>query len=409
MATSSVDRRSTTEPVRSITVDLAARIRRRRESVGETRVVLDYHAISPIAHVDEPTNRGTVLERLLDYVDPVFDGRLPPNAYVWGPSGSGKSAVVTALLDQLRRVGTRSGSVIHTSTRGGTNAAPALVYVDTRHASSEFGLYQTVLDGMLDESVPKHGVGTDTLRSRLAETLADDRRLLVAFDHVDEPGTQSLASLVSAFDGMADSLSWLAIGHRPPSELSIDGPPERIEVPAYRDLALVDILTARASAGMARRAIEHEQLRRIAVWADGNAHDALCVLFAAADEAALAGVSGVREHDLHVGMDALPRPAVSLGRVFALSVNRQQVLARLVEIDDDQRASVDAAATAVAATPSVELSKGTVKRLLYELAEIGIVERVSEERSVGAGRSPSRLEPRFPTRVFGRLHGLANA
>ena len=138
--------------------------------------MLDYHAISPIAHVDEPTNRGTVLERLLDYVDPVFDGRLPPNAYVWGPSGSGTSAVVTALLDQLRRVGTRSGSVIHTSTRGGTNAAPSLVYVDARHASSEFGLYQTVLDGMLDESVPKHGVGTDTLRSRLADTLAGEHR-----------------------------------------------------------------------------------------------------------------------------------------------------------------------------------------------------------------------------------------
>lgn len=390
-------------------MDLAARIRRRRESVAETRVVLDYHAISPVAHVDEPTNRGTVLERLLDHADPVFDGRLPPNAYVWGPPGSGKSAVVTALFSQLRRVGPLSDSVIHTTTRGGTNATPSLVYVDVRHANSEFGLYQAVLDGMLDESVPKHGVGTAALRSRLVDALSDDHRVLVALDHVDEPGTRSFAATVEAFEGMGESLSWLAIGRRSPSELSVDGPPERIEVPAYRDLALVDVLTARASAGMARRAIEHEQLRRIAVWSDGNAHDALCVLFAAADEAALADVSTVRERDLHAGMDALPQPSVSLGRVFALSANRQRVLARLIDIDDDQRASVDAAATAVAAAPAVDLSVGTVKRLLYELAETGIVERVTDEHSSnGAGRSPSRLEPRFPTLVFRRLHALSD-
>jgi hypothetical protein len=82
-------------------------------------------------------------------------------------------------------------------------------------------------------------------------------------------------------------------------------------------------------------------------------------------------------------------------------------VAHLVDTDDDQRASVDAAATAIAAAPTVDLSEGTVKRLLYELAELGIVERVSDDRSLdGSGRSPSRLEPRFPTRVFARLHDL---
>src|SRR5699024_4700766 len=123
----------------------------RQQSGDDTRVVLDYRAISPIAHIEEPTGRGSVFERLLDYIEPVFGNRIPPNAYVWGPPGSGKSAVVTALFDQLNRSRSLSDTLIHTSTRGGRATAPTLVYVDARYASTEFGCYQSVLDGVLDE------------------------------------------------------------------------------------------------------------------------------------------------------------------------------------------------------------------------------------------------------------------
>jgi len=130
-------------------MDLGSRIRRRQQSGDGTRVVLDYHAISPVAHVDDPTGRGSVLERLLDYVDPVFGGRIPPNAYVWGSPGSGKSAVITALFARMNRSRSLSDSLIHTSTRGGTSTTPDLVYVDARDASTEFRLYQSLLDGVL--------------------------------------------------------------------------------------------------------------------------------------------------------------------------------------------------------------------------------------------------------------------
>jgi len=38
-----------------------------------------------VTHVAEPADRGPFLERLLDHLDPVFEGDLPDNAYVWGP------------------------------------------------------------------------------------------------------------------------------------------------------------------------------------------------------------------------------------------------------------------------------------------------------------------------------------
>lgn len=388
-------------------MDFSSRIRRRQESRDDTRVVLDYHAISPVAHFEEPTGRGSVVERLLDYVDPIFGSRIPPNAYIWGPPGSGKSAVITALFSYMNRSRSLSDSLIHTSTRGGTSTTPDLVYVDSRYASSEFGLYQSILDGTLEESVPKHGVGTDALRSRLDEYLAPhNHSILLAIDHIGEPGTQSLGEITETFEEFGGSLSWAAIGRQSPSTLSGSvRPPEHIEVPAYRDPVLVDILTTRASDGLAHQSVEHEQLRRIVEWSDGNAHDALCVLFAAADRTATEGASRIRERDIYTGMDAVPRLSASLGRVLALSENRQRVLRCLVDLDDEQRASVDIATNSIAASTHIDLSTGTVKRLLYELAEAGIAERVATDNSSdGSGRSPSRLEPRFPTRVFCRLY-----
>lgn len=391
-------------------MDLSSRIRRRQQSEHETRVVLDYHAISPVAHVEEPTGRGSVFERLLDYVEPVFGGRIPPNAYVWGPPGSGKSAVITALFTHLRQSRSLSETVIHTSTRGGQSTTPSLVYVDARSANTEFGLYQSVLDGVLEEPVPEHGVSTETLRSQLDDYLTPhNHSVLVAVDHIDEPSTQPFEEVANVFEGLTGSLSWVAIGRQPPSTLSEAlRPPEHIEIASYRQPMLVDILTNRASEGIARQAVEHGQLRRIADWSDGNAHDALCVLFAAADEATIEGASRIRERDLHDGIDAVPHPSVPLGRVLALSDNRKRVLRHLVDIDDEQCTSVDAAANTIAASSAIDLSSGTVKRLLYELAEAGVTERVSNDRVLTeAGRSPSRLEPRFPVRVFRRLYDLA--
>ena len=55
-------------------MDLKTRIRRRQHSGGDSQIVLEYEAVSPVAHVEEPGGRGPVLERLLDYLEPVFEG-----------------------------------------------------------------------------------------------------------------------------------------------------------------------------------------------------------------------------------------------------------------------------------------------------------------------------------------------
>lgn len=387
-------------------MDLQSRIRRRQRRDDALRLIQDYHSVSPVAHIDEPSDRGPVLERLLDHLDPVFDGKLPPNAYVYGPFGSGKSAVVTALFTQLGRLALETRSVIHTSTRAEPATTPGFVYVDIREATSEFAFYHSILDALVDESVPEHGIGTSELTRRLHELLERSQNgVVLAVDHVGEPDSADTGELVQLFAGLPSNLSWLAIGRTPPEETPLTRyTATAIEVEPYRRQVLVDVLMTRASKGLSQQALDHELARRLAEWAEGNAHDALAALFVAADNAAQAERTRLTEADIELGMGSVPRSSVSLGRVMALPENKQAVLRALLDLSAAERSSVTATTEAISALPSIDLSPGTVKRFLYEMAEVGIVERVQSEVKNRKGRPPSRLEPRFPTVVFRRLY-----
>lgn len=389
-------------------MDIDARIKRRQRREGGPRLVQDYESLSPVAHIDEPSDRGPVLERLLDHLDPVFDGRLPPNAYVHGPVGSGKTAIVTALFDHLERLSTATQSVIYTSTRVGTPSTPGFVYVDVRETTSEFAFYHRVLDALVEESVPEHGIGTAEIRSRLHEVLGESRAgVVIGVDHVGAPDGTDTAALVDLFAGLPSNVSWLAIGREPPEDIAVTEYTARsIGVERYQRQMLVDVLMTRASEGLAQQALEHDLARQIADWADGNAHDALGALFVATVHANEAGRARLSSRDVEDAIEEVPRPSVSLGRVLALPENKQSVLRELVDLDAEDRKSVTATTAAISSAPAVDLSAGTVKRYLYEMAEIGIVERVQADTKAGKGRPPSRVELRFPPTAFRRLYDL---
>ena len=387
-------------------MDIETRVRRRRTG-GEDAGLIDLEALSPVAHAPEPSGRGPTLERLLDHLDPALDGRLPPNAYVYGPFGAGKSAVVRALFDHLAGLSTETGGVVHTTTRARTPPVPSFVTVDTRIADSEFGFYHAVLDGLVGEDVPEHGVGTTQLRERIHEQLADAAvGVIVAVDHVGEPGSLSGDRLAELFAGLPSTVSWLAVGRDPPTEVSLTEYTARsIQIDRYGRQALVDVLTTRADDGTGRRVLAYDHARRIAEWADGNAHHALAAAFVAADRARQDGRATVSASDVTTAIRAVPRTSVSLGRVLALPENRRRVLAVVAALPADERISVSTTTDAVVDDPSVDLSATTVRRVLYELAEVGILERIQAEATAGKGRPPSRVEVRFPAVVFRRLTG----
>jgi Cdc6-like AAA superfamily ATPase len=387
-------------------MDIDERIERRRRGGDSPRLIRSYEELSPVAHIDEPSGRGPVFEELLDHLDPVFNGRLPPNAYVYGPPGSGKSATVTALFSRLSRLPTETRSVIHTSTRPETPMSPEFAYVDRRTTSTEFAFYHDVLDGLIEEPVPEHGISTSDLRSRLHARLDDAQTgVVVAIDHVDEPN--GINGLIDLLAGLPSKASWIAVGRSDPEETAVSAyTATSIRIPAYQRQMLVDVLMTRASEGLARQALGHGLARRIATWAEGNAHDALAALFIAADLTQDDGANRVTEPAVEAALDEIPRPCVSLSRVLSLPSNKQLVLRELADLDPEDRASVTATTKAISSADAIDLSPGTVKRFLYEMAEVGIVERVSSNTNHGKGRPPSRIELRFPPSVFRRLYDL---
>ncbi|WP_408957720.1 Cdc6/Cdc18 family protein [Natrinema sp. 74] len=377
-------------------MDLQERISRRR-SAHEGRIIVDRDHLSPVVHRPEPVGRGPVLEQLLDALEPLFAGTLPPPVAVVGPPGSGTSAVVTALFDALNEQFGGTDRAIATTTRAGsTDPVTWFVTVDGRRVQSPFAFYRAVLSGLSSDRVPESGVGTDDLRERLRDGLArPDRHAVVAIDHHDEPETLGIDAVRELLAPVADSVATVAVGQREPDEHA----GTTVTVPAYRDHELVDVITDRASTGLAAGALDHDAVRDLAAWADGNAHDALTALFGAAVLAREDDAAQIESHHLEAARADVPADGVHVGRPLSLSATRQRTLLVLADLEPTDR-PIDDLASAIADRSS--LTAGTVKRFLYELADRDILERV-QLPATGTGRRPSTVESRFPTIAFRAL------
>ncbi|MFC7186943.1 Cdc6/Cdc18 family protein [Halorubrum yunnanense] len=377
------------------------RIERRLGYDAGAGVLVDIDAVSPVSHAASPTGRGPVFERLLDAFSPAFSGSLPPSTYVHGPKGSGKSAAVSALFDRLA---SHSGPrrAIQTTTRAVEPTLPGFVYVDARRGSTRFRLYHDILSEIGDGPIPEHGIGTDELADELRSAVRTGPDVVVAVDHTNESETPDATTVVDWLADVNGHVAPVCLGREPPEAIEWE-PDERVAFEPYRRHVLVELLTSRCSTGLGRDAISHDQIREVGEWAEGDAHDALAAITGAAISAERAGASTIRPADLDAGIEEVPRPGAALGRVLALSESRRRLLYELVSLPDEDRSSVSAATETIASRPAVELSASTVRRVLYELADAGLLDRVTVRRSDGKGRPPSRLVPRFPTLVFREL------
>jgi hypothetical protein len=177
-------------------------------------------------------------------------------------------------------------------------------------------------------------------------------------------------------------------------------PEQRVHVPGYT-YELVDILTVRGSRGLSQT-LNHVHAQRIADWAEGDAHDTLAALFVAVLNAEADGAKRLRDEDVDAGTAAVSAGGVPIGTVMALSENEQRVLAQHIERSLDSETSIESAAELIAA--QTELTDGTVKRLLYELAQRGVLERQGVKVGTHAtGPQPSGVVPNFSERLFAAL------
>ncbi len=383
-------------------MNLQERIARRQAARGQTGIILDRDVLSPTVHREEPVGRGSVLEQLLDAVEPTFGRGFPKSFAVVGPPGSGTSAVITALFRSLTTTLGETTGTIGTTTRAGSGEPTTwFIYVDARRVSSAFAFYRTVLSIMTADSVPTGGVGTEELRDRLVSHLEPhNRRAVIAIDHHDEPETITADRVQELLDPVAQHTTVVPVGQSPPPtwEDTI------IEVPPYRRHELTDILTERVSSGLATGAIEHHHVREVAEWADGNAHNALTALFTAATLASQEDQPALKSTHLERGKADVPDECIHLDRTLSLPETRQQVLCTLLALESAgiKTCQQPIRELAAAIAERSALTAGTVKRFLYELADKDVLTRVPLEVG-GSGRRPSTIEPRFPPIAFQTL------
>lgn len=380
-------------------MDLADRIQRRRNGRADDGLVLDWNALNPASHLSEPVGRAALLEAVLDALDPVFDDQLPPSIYLWGPKGSGKSAIVSAVIHSLEAElsGRRT---TYTATRG-KSAMSGLryVYVDTRRARSEFKLYHRLLNGMTDDPVPRRGIGTEDLIESIRKELTNTAGVVFAADHVETPSGAELETVQSAIERF-DNIAMLAVGRKPPSTLPMPLPSEQVHVPGY-SYELIDVLTVRGSRGLTRT-LDHAHARAIADWSRGNAHDALGALYLAATIAQGKSASRITSEHVQAAIDEMPSDGAPLSQLLALTETEQAVITELLQIAPGSELEIDGMAHRIG--EQSHLSSATVKRILYELAQADILKRVQvQSTSEAAGRRPSRVKPNFPVTVYHHL------
>ncbi|MFB6090413.1 MAG: Cdc6/Cdc18 family protein [Halobellus sp.] len=379
-------------------MDLTERIDRRRTRNSKHELVVDPDSLNPVVHPTEPVGRETLFEALLDAIDPLFEQAVPPNVYVWGPSGSGKSAIVTALMSALETK-MQSQRPFYAATRGQTESDEVeFAYLDARQATSRFQLYRELLDGLLVDAVPERGMSTDALERKIRSIQSAGTTVVVAVDHLQESMTADVGEIHRYFEPF-ENLAWLGVGRTPPEDVSLPIPEQQVHVPAYGN-ELVDTLTVRGSRGLSHT-LDHRHAQRLAEWAEGDAHDALAALYVAARTAERADATRLRDEDVEAGIDAVPRDGVPIGQVLALSENEHRILERLLALERDGERPIERTAELIA--EQTEFTPGTVKRRLYELAQFGVLKR--QEVTVGPGgtgngRRPSGVTPNFSATLF---------
>jgi Cdc6-like AAA superfamily ATPase len=205
--------------------------------------------------------RNAERQRLATAVEPVVDGERPETAFLFGPSGAGKTTVAKMTIRDLER----------------THLDIDCHYIHCRDRTT-FALLSEIAEavGVIGPTQP---TSTDALRSALADA---DPYHIVVVDEADQLQDRSvLTDLYNtrslSMVGIAnDEVSLFAdLDAQTSSRLSSS---VTIRFDSYSETELVEILADRVEWGVASGAVRRPQLRQIARAADGDARQALAIL-----------------------------------------------------------------------------------------------------------------------------------
>jgi len=158
-----------------------------RSAKGENRIFRNESALLPDFLPGELPGREKEVRELVYCLKPASENRQPEHALLVGPPGTGKTSVSRFVLKQLSEYSQR----------------PLAVYVNCWESPSRFAIL-SALAASLGELMPRRGIATDEIFSRIVEVAKKDGRIpIIVLDEVDrletsDDGIQVLYDLCRA-------------------------------------------------------------------------------------------------------------------------------------------------------------------------------------------------------------------
>lgn len=225
----------------------------------------------------------------------VARGQQPQNAFVVGPTGTGKTTASRLVLSELSEFTEKA----------------VTAYVNCWENYSRQAVYSTIAD-QVGEALPKRGIGADEIFSRIVQRLKYDRKAcIVVLDEADRvatgEGSTVLYELSRAGENHGASFGLILVSNAPDLAAGLDSRIrsslrlEKIEFKKYLPSQLKDILSARAKDAFLPGAASEDIIGLCAAFgakAGGDARVALETLWKAGRNAEKRAAKKIEESDV---------------------------------------------------------------------------------------------------------------
>lgn len=329
----------------------------------KSRIYKNREILLPDYVPDELPHRDAQIKRLATVLAPALAGTKPNNAFIYGFTGTGKTAVTKYVLKRLREKG--QGRVVFS-------------YVNCRQNNTNYRVLAE-LSRAVGRRVPFTGLSTSEVMRRFVEGLDKlGRVMIVVLDEVDhlvkksgddvlyfltrinQQLTRSRLSIV----GITNDLRFMEfLDARVKSSLG----EEELVFPPYNSRELEDILRMRAKEAFYEGVLEDGVIPRCAAIAarqNGDCRLALDLLLKAADIAERNGEEKVREEHVLMAQREIERN-LAVDVIKSLPLHVKLVLTAIYALEKQKLRN---------------LTTGTIYNKYVELARVIGVDPVSQRR-----------------------------